>query len=722
MNLISNGYLVTAVACAVVALQWLLLATRGPDRRTHLLFAACALAAAIDAFFVERRFVRVESPEELAAILPWQALAVVSFLVLLALFLSARTGFVRRSLLAVVLVLLAATAVLGFVLSEATYIAITSIRAVTLPWGETIRMGVGVAGPWRVVGDAANVAFLVLLLDTTFRLRRSGQRRLARSLGSGFILLSLSVLAFIPMDLGWWDVPPLHPFVFLLLVAFMGWELTTSAVRSAELSREVTANERRWRQLVETAQLFVLRIAPDGRVLEVNPYFEELLGRSAAETVGRPFTELIAPEERTSVAESFSRLGEELVRGASRRTMIAADGELRLVEWRYIALYSADGEYRGALSLGADVTERQLAEHDRDRALERLKGTVTELERLKERLEEENLVLREEIGQREGFEGIIGTSDGLHYVLHKIDQVASTDASVLIQGETGVGKELVARTIHEQSDRACKPFVVMNCAALAPSLVDSELFGHERGAFTGADRRRQGRFELADGGTLFLDEVGELPLEVQPKLLRVLEQGDFQRVGGTTTIGADVRLIAATNRELGAEVAEGHFREDLYYRLEVYPITVPPLRERTEDIAPLVFHFLRRFNEKRKVKLEEVPTELIRRLEAYPWPGNVRELKNVLERAALASPERVLGLAAPLRADNRRAAKLAPPSVDGNGVLTLDELERRHIRAVLKLCHGQIAGSGGAAEKLGLHANTLRSRMKKLEIVRPTAR
>ena len=397
------------------------------------------------------------------------------------------------------------------------------------------------------MGDASLVSFLLLLLDTTIRLARSGQRRLARWLGAGFLLLSLSALAIIPMDLGWWDVPPLHPFAFLLIVAFMSWELSFSVARSADLAQEVVANERRWRQLVETARLFVLRLAPDGRLLEVNPFFEETLGRSAADTIGKPLTDLVAPEERRSVAQSISRVGEEPTPGASRRTLIAADGERHSVEWRYVALRDSNGEYQGALSFGADITERQLAERDRDRALERLKITVDELERLKERLEEENLVLREEIGQREGFEGIIGSSDGLQYVLSKIEEVAETQASVLIQGETGVGKELVARTIHERSDRANKPFVVMNCAALAPSLVDSELFGHERGAFTGADRRRQGRFELADGGTLFLDEVGELPLEVQPKLLRVLEQGDFHRVGGSTTIQVDVRLVAATN-------------------------------------------------------------------------------------------------------------------------------------------------------------------------------
>ncbi len=718
MNLIASGYLVAAIACATVAGEWLMVATQAPNRRRHILFAACALAAAVDALFVERPFVQAQSSAEFAALTGWQSVSITSFLALLALFLAARTGVVRRPLLAVALVLLAATAALGF--GDASQRAI-SMREVTFPWGETILFGSAPPGPWRLVGDLANLTFLVFLLDTTIRLVKDGQRRLARWIGASFILLSLSVLAIIPMDLGLIDVPPLHPFAFLLIVAFMSWELTASVARSAELSRAVVANERRWRQLADKAQVLVARFARDGRILEVNPYFEEMLGRSAAETVGRPLTELVAPEERGVVVDALSRLGAESARGAARSTMIDADGERHVVEWRYVALSGADGELQEGLSLGTDVTRRERAEHDRDQALANLERTVDELERLKVRLEEENLVLREEIGQLGGFDGIVGKSDGLQYVLHKVEEVAGSEASVLIQGETGVGKELVARTIHEKSARSGRPFVAMSCAALAPGLVDSELFGHERGAFTGADRRRQGRFELADGGTLFLDEIGELPLEVQPKLLRVLESGELSRVGGSATLRVDVRLIAATHRDLRQEAAADRFREDLFYRLAVYPLTVPPLRERTEDIAPLVFHFLTRLNRQRQVRLEEVPPEVLRRLEAYPWPGNVRELRNVVERAALASPGRVLKLADPLRLDDTQAAKLAPASKRGQGVLTLEEVERRHIRAVVKICDGQIAGSGGAAERLGLHANTLRSRMKKLGILRPAA-
>ena len=310
---------------------------------------------------------------------------------------------------------------------------------------------------------------------------------------------------------------------------------------------------------------------------------------------------------------------------------------------------------------------------------------------------------------------IIGSSDALLYVLHKIRQVAPTHATVLIQGETGVGKELVANAVHDASDRASGPFVVVNCAALPPSLIESELFGHEKGAFTGADRQRRGRFELAHRGTIFLDEVGEVPLEMQPKLLRVLQEGEIERVGGSQTIPVDVRVIAATNRELKADIEAGGFREDLFYRISVYPITVPPLRDRSEDIPALVQHFTRHFALRRGRDIAEIPAEVMRRLESYDWPGNVRELQNVIERAVLTSTGGVLKLAEPLQ--NAAIDRAADAAKDfGEGLLPLDEVERRYIERVLASSRGKISGTGGAAEVLGLHANTLRYRMKKLGI------
>jgi len=367
------------------------------------------------------------------------------------------------------------------------------------------------------------------------------------------------------------------------------------------------------------------------------------------------------------------------------------------------------------LSIGADITERVVAEAERDRALHDLERTVARLEELKLQLEEENLYLKEEVELVHGHEDIVGSSDALLYVLHRVGRVAGSDATVLIEGESGVGKELVARAIHQRSPRSSSPFATLNCAAISPSLVESELFGHEKGAFTGAERLRRGRFERADGGTLFLDEIGEMPLAVQPKLLRVLQNGELERVGGSTTLAVDVRLIAATNRNLRDEVEAGRFREDLYYRLEVYPLTVPPLRERREDIPLLVQHFARVLGARHGVVIEEIPPEVLRRLGAYDWPGNVRELMNVVERAVLTSAGGVLKLATPLQAV---ASGTSPAETPRAVLTTLREVESAHISAVLEACNGKIAGSGGAAEVLGLHPNTLRSRIKKLGIRR----
>lgn len=346
------------------------------------------------------------------------------------------------------------------------------------------------------------------------------------------------------------------------------------------------------------------------------------------------------------------------------------------------------------------------AEHARDEA-------VKELLDLKCRLETENTCLKLDMEETADDTDIIGQSDAIRYVLYKIKQVAPTDATVLIEGETGVGKELVARALHEDSQRARYPFVRVNCAALAPTLIESELFGHERGAFTGADRSRKGRFELAEGGTLFLDEIGELSVELQSKLLRVLQGGEYERVGGCETRKANVRIIAATNRQLQREIAIGRFREDLFYRLQIYPISVPPLRERREDIPLLAEHFTRRLACKHGKTIEEIPGYIMRRFTEWDWPGNVRELENVIERAVIITRGHVLAFPNGFAV----AHKIMELPVVEN-FATMSDMERKHIARVLDHTQGRIAGEGGAAEILGIHPNTLRSRMAKLGIRR----
>jgi transcriptional regulator with GAF, ATPase, and Fis domain len=359
----------------------------------------------------------------------------------------------------------------------------------------------------------------------------------------------------------------------------------------------------------------------------------------------------------------------------------------------------------GAVVAHTDVTELEQAKENLERAL-------AEVQTLKERLEAENVVLHEEARRILGFDEIVGTSPALALVLREVEQVAQTDAPVLIQGETGTGKDLIARAIHSRSPRGPRPLVTVNCAALPSGLIESELFGYEKGAFTGAAARTLGRFEAAQGGTILLDEIGELPLEVQAKLLRVLQSGELERLGSPKTLKVDARLIAATNRDLEKEVQAGSFRADLFYRLNVFPITVPPLRQRTEDIPLLVWHFIARKQVRMRRSIERVPERLMKKFQAYAWPGNIRELENVIERAIIVSTGPTLETPPTFR-DGQAAEPPAPERT------RLEDVERAHIQSVLASTGWKLAGKGNAAERLGLNRSTLHFRMKKLGIRRP---
>ena len=337
-----------------------------------------------------------------------------------------------------------------------------------------------------------------------------------------------------------------------------------------------------------------------------------------------------------------------------------------------------------------------------------VRASLAEIQRVNRRLADENLCLKDDIKTFHDFDEIVGESGAMRAALERLAQVAPLNCSVLLQGETGTGKELFARALHDRSRRRARALVRVNCAALPPTLIESELFGHEKGAFTGAVSLRQGRFELAEGGTIFLDEIGDLPLDMQSKLLRVLQEGEFERVGSSRTRRADVRVIAATHHNLDAAVAEDRFRPDLFYRLSVFPIYVPPLRERREDIASLVWFFIHHHQRELGRRITKVPDHVMSTLHDHDWPGNVRELENVIERALIRSRGDTLQL------DETFAGTSRPRSVPASG--TLDDMQRAHIESTLEQCRWRINGAGNAAERLGVHPNTLRFRMKKLGI------
>ncbi len=481
-----------------------------------------------------------------------------------------------------------------------------------------------------------------------------------------------------------------------------------AARATAELQRlraetEVREREGKLTRLIDSAMDAIVELDDNLRVTRVNPAAAKLFGDGAA---GTDFRRFLSPE-------SGVRLG-----GLAAELGARAEGERSLwVPGALAARHASGAEFQAEATLSRfDVHRRVFYTLILRNVNERL-----EAERRIRSLTAEAEYLREELAALAGFDDILGAGDAFRGVLQAVKQVAATDATVLVLGETGTGKELVARAIHTTSGRRARPLVKVNCAAIPAALVESEFFGHERGAFTGATQRRDGRFALAHGGTIFLDEVAELPADLQAKLLRVLQEGEFEPVGSSQTRKVDVRVIAATNRDLVRGVSEGRFREDLYYRLNVVPIEVPPLRERGNDVVVLADAFAARVGKRMGRTIEPFSADDVARLRTYAWPGNVRELQNVIERAVITSVDGRLDLARFLQA----GPVPAPPAVTDRTraairtVRELEDLERESIIAALESAGGRVAGTNGAAERLGTKPSTLRSRIKALGIGRP---
>ena len=412
------------------------------------------------------------------------------------------------------------------------------------------------------------------------------------------------------------------------------------------------ASEEEFRSMFELAGVGKAQADPTtGRFTRVNKKFCEITGYSEEELLAMTFRDITHPEDRERDESGVQRvLKRETDSWSIEKRYIRKDGTVLWVHVNGSLIKHKSGLSRTIANV-VDITERKQSE-------ESLKSAYKEIQDLKERLEAENVYLREEINVEHGFENIIGQSDAIKYVLYRVQQVAPADATVFIGGETGTGKGLVAGAIHQASKRRERPMVHVNCAVLPANLIESELFGREKGAFTGAQARQIGRFELADKGTIFLDEIGELPVELQAKLLRVIEAGEFERLGSPHTIKVDVRVIASTNRNLEEEIRKGRFREDLFYRLNVFPITMPPLRQRKEDIPLIVEHLVNHFSKRLGKRITSIPHAVVRTLQDYRWPGNVRELQNIIERAVIASQGPMLELAEPIQVSQGETLKV----------------------------------------------------------------
>ena len=468
----------------------------------------------------------------------------------------------------------------------------------------------------------------------------------------------------------------------------------SSELRRTRAEMELGESETRLSGVLHSAMDAIVLLDNDLVVRIFNPAAERIFRCPAADVLGTSFERFLSPAfNRSAIQESFANNeGRDALWAPEGLTALRDDGEEFAVE----ATISP-------VSLGAETCYTLIVRDVNDR-----KCAEAEFERLRS----ENRYLHEKLEATQAFDKIIGESVSIRQLFKQVEQVASTEATVLITGETGTGKELFAQAIHDRSPRKEGPLIKLNCAALPAGLVESELFGHEKGAFTGALERRIGRFELASGGTLFLDEIGEIEPEVQVRLLRVLQEREFERVGSGKTIETDVRVIVATNRDLLAEVKAGRFREDLYYRLNVFPISIPPLRTRGGDLELLVSFFLEKFTKRLGRRVTGISARALSALRAYPWPGNIRELENVLERAAILSDGTMLDFDGSFL----RGTSSSADSPDFSE--TLDALQKKHIESVLERTAWRVEGEGGAAGILGLHPNTLRSRMKKLDISR----
>jgi formate hydrogenlyase transcriptional activator len=483
--------------------------------------------------------------------------------------------------------------------------------------------------------------------------------------------------------------------IFMLTIFSM---LVTTQLERSKLEKVFKISEKRLQTVMENAPMMVLELESDGSISYINDFGVILLGYTDAKDLLNVnwFNTFLLPSDIALLQKLYTQIfNGALLTATFKNTVRRKNGQEIMINWVNFMSQEQNTNVHAMICIGRDISSEETANR-----------LVAEMQK---ELEKENLVMAE-TAHFELEENVVGKSKAFMYAVQRARQVAITHAPVLLEGETGVGKEVFANLIHMNSSRSNMPFIKVNCGALPKELIEDELFGHEKGAFTSAIQARKGRFELADNGTIFLDEIGELPPGMQPKLLRVLQNGEFERVGGQKTIKVDVRILAATNRNLLDEINHGNFREDLYYRLNVFPITIPALRNRKEDLPDLIHYFISSMSKEYKKTLEQISTADLQLLLGHRWPGNIRELKNVIERAVIVSEGRVLKL------DWWHDGETTTDSTSNQA---LEQVERVHIITVLEQCRWKINGDNGAAEILNMHPNTLRSKMKRLRIARP---
>ena len=698
LSILTIAWSVVSAICMTLAFIHIIVWVFQRELKIHLLFAVAAFSAAVIAVG-ELLQLHETSVESFLLIVRYMHIPIFFLLISIVWFIDLYFGTARRWLTITISAMWIISLIINFLSPHnLTFTSISHLERIALPWGEYFSIPVGVENPWKYIADFASLLIVIFVADATINLWKKGNIKRASIIGSGILFFIISAGIHTPLvDAGIIETPYLISFSFFGIIIAMSFELVSDIIKIPALNKEIITKENRWKLLLNKMNVAILEIDREGSITYSNPFFTNLFGVNSREILGKNFSFLLDDDANKKV-EAFSKsLDPGKPIPPFTLPMLTSNGEKVVINWQNVKILNSNDQWVSSLSIGTDFTQEY--------------KNFEDIKKLKEQLEKENISLREERFLDNDHKEILGKSDAMKYTLSRVNKVAPTDTTVLIEGETGVGKELIARAIHRASDRKEKSLIKVNCAVIPANLLESELFGHEKGAYTGADKSRKGRFEYADGATLFLDEIGELPLDLQTKLLRVLEEGEFERLGSNKTIKVDVRIIAATNRILFNEISKGNFRKDLYYRLSAYPISISPLREKIVDIPILVNHFVDRFSRKLGKNIQKISTATMNKLKGYHWPGNIRELRNVLERAVITSSGNVLIIEDEL-------IPLKTLEINGNQreLKSLEAFEKEYILEVLNKCNWKINGKNSASEILDLHPNTLRSRMKKLEI------